>query len=1054
MNKLTTVNNSTLLQKKLSQLVTRLQQQANPLATNRDFATLESVVSEAFKILSQFYKDLSEPIYQPKAVVKDSIPTADDFNQNFTSIGDDLNTIFSEFGNMQGVVLGNFNYIVSRLNRLQAKLKNVSSLLGDYILFSNLPTKDAFFFSDSFNNTNRIEVNSPLLTVGQCEIDQDQGIITLPVDQKALTKITITDTPVINSNSNGVIGNNQQSGAQFHGTITDILDGNADTWFEYERVVFPDDGVALTLDLTINLGSAKVINFIRINPNNFGTRTPVEIVSLDTSTDGHTLISVKDDIPIAGWIGQDEANTFSLAGSTSKYAGQGLYTFTPRKAKYIHLSLRQSTPYIIRTSTAANKYRYAIGIRDIEVSALPYKTEGELISTNYTSIDEIRKVVLLSNQNPDPSTTSLLASIDHFVSPDNGISWYQIRPRVSEGVSNIAQTVPELIDFNGTGIGAVSTSSPVYNLRYKTKLTRNKDAFTPETSGIVQEIEHVGDLFSMPLSAPFTLSLQKTAVANTIRVTDPDIGMFGNTTKRKPIAIGNGGKLVVSLPFTVLPKVRQKNYIAGKWTLTESNNIVFYINGSAWSPGLLSSTNKTYLLKRGSDSASATVEFGDGTNGAAVPDKAIVSYTIQNPYRLAPGRGEGHKALLEYPPSNDTSRDLLGYISPVEVTTTILSKGSRRNQLQPYIQHSGPTSDTTGIWKITISDLTVFQTEVEYKDGISELTGVGYYSFDFSNGILYSYTPVSDTGDTTVTYAYTPVVIIPSTGWSYDGNSVLISDDWYRTWTVSDESIPASVNYFNLSKLSVAPGTVVFSDNVSTPPASLLTEVAYVDGHSELLSVIQTSEQISALSAGTTSIPFKMKISTDPSLQVRFSRSDIFKTKKGTIGAVAADGDYYIDTGTSSSATGRIYVYLDNAQTDPGSVTYYFDDPQGTASKKYSINYSTGEVYCSSVTGSNIVATYEYTNYVLIYTVAREIPSTDWEYDSSTNSVTLKDREILKNLKIPAITEVGSVGSPKMYEVLYDHVLSTRQDIAELEPYFSPVLRDYALKIIPKSKLL
>ena len=59
MNSLTTPIPSTLLQQKLAQLVIQLQQQASPTGANQDFATMESVLTEAFKLLSQFYKTLS-----------------------------------------------------------------------------------------------------------------------------------------------------------------------------------------------------------------------------------------------------------------------------------------------------------------------------------------------------------------------------------------------------------------------------------------------------------------------------------------------------------------------------------------------------------------------------------------------------------------------------------------------------------------------------------------------------------------------------------------------------------------------------------------------------------------------------------------------------------------------------------------------------------------------------------------------------------------------------------------------------------------------------------
>lgn len=1061
MNSLTTPRSSTLLLEKLSRLVISLQQKANPSGTNQDFATLESSLGEAFKILSQFYKDLSAPIYKPENTYPDSVPTALTYNNNFTNIGYDLKTVYAELQNMQGVTLGNFNYMTSRLNRLQGKLKTVSSLLGDFILYSDLATKDALFFSDSFNNTNRIEVNSPLLNKEQCEIDQDQGIITLPIDRQAQVKITITDIPIINQNSNGVIGNNQEPGAVFHGTITDILDGNADTWFEYERVVSVDDGVALILDLTLSLSNPKVVNYIRINPNNFGTRTPVEIVSLDTSIDGHTLTSIKDDIPIAGFVAQDEANTFTLAGSTSKFAGQGLFTFTPRKIKYIHLTLRQSSSYVIPSTS---KSRYAIGIRDIEVAALPYKTDGELISTNFTSIDEIRKLVLLSSQNPDPATISLLAAIDHFVSPDNGVSWFQVRPKVSAGTSNSVQTVPELIDFNGVEVGSVTTSNPVNTIRYKAVLSRNKDSFNNNTPELAQEVDSSADLFSIPASAPFNFKLQKTAIPGTIRVLDPDIGTFGDAASRKNLAIGNGKKLKIFLPLEEIPIEYKKQWDGTKWTLSKRLNLDIFVDGDRWSSGLLAGSNKSYLVQTSpafsNSKLKVSIEFGDGTNGVVVGQGQIVSMAFRDPVQVNPSQGTGHLASIPYPTIRDTSRALLSSYGSLQTTTQILRKGETRHQLQPFIASSGSTPDATGPWRIVFSDTSVFNNAVSFIDGFNELTGSNYYSIDFLNGMLYSSTPVSNTGDTTITYSYYSFNVIDKNDWSFqdlsDGSpGISISDKSYSTFKVTGESIPSGVNYFNLSHLSVAPGTIVFSGS----PAELSKEVLFVDGHQELIGVIQTSEELPPSTSWTSgggsliNTPFNMKISSDPSFQVQFSRTDIFLVKQPTTAACTTLGDYCIEY-PPTYPTGRLTVNLTGTYDDLGTVTYYYEDPQAVLANRYSVNYNTGEVYCFATTPAGVTVDYQYTRYLLLYTAARLIDSNDWEFDAVQNTVTLKDREILSNYKIPSSIQAGGIGSSKMYEIDYQYISKPRENVAELEPFFSPILRDYSLKLIPKSRLL
>ena len=377
-NKHLVSDDTQLLRERLNQLSSKLQ---GSLASI-ELQTQEEYLAEAIRVLQSFYKNLDTPRTETPDIKQDDLPDWDIYDTLWNQLLEDLTVIFAELENVETLTVANFNYITTESNRLTARLKAVSSKLGDYILYSTNPTKDAIFFKDSFNDLSKVEVLSPLLNKQQCEINQDEGIVTLPINYEADSLIRVTETPVINPDSNGVIGNNQELGADYNGDIDVILDNNPDTWFEYERVVLPtsDDKEPLVLDMTINLGEEKVINRIRINPNNFGTKTVIQVEAIDTSLDGQVYTSIKDDIPIADFVVEDEENIFSLAPSTSKYAGQGIYSFTPRKAKYVHVTLKQAEPYLVDT-VAGERLRYAVGVRDITIRGLVYQNAG-VISRN------------------------------------------------------------------------------------------------------------------------------------------------------------------------------------------------------------------------------------------------------------------------------------------------------------------------------------------------------------------------------------------------------------------------------------------------------------------------------------------------------------------------------------------------------------------------------------------------------------------------------------------------------------------------------------------------
>jgi hypothetical protein len=1047
-NKHTTSTYSTLLRNKLGKLAIKLQQRSHPTGVNTDLVTLEQVVGEAVKLLGKFYKNLSEPNFEPVEAIPNTPPTATDYNDNFESIKEDLEVIFGEFENMEGVTMGSFNYMVSRLNRLHRKLKSASSLLGDYILFSDLATKDAIFFSDSFNNLNRIEVNSPLLNTDQCEISQVEGIVTLPAEKKSQTSLNISETPVINANSNGTIGNNQETGAQYNGDISVILDNNADTWFEYERIVSADDGEALVLDFTINLGSEEIINFVRVSPNNFGTRKPVQILNIDTSLNGKDFVSIKDDIPIAGFVAQDEENVFSLAPSTSKFAGQGLYTFTPRKARYVHLTLEQATSYIISTSNG-ERFRYAIGVRDVDIQAVPYKKKGEVVSTAYETNEEIRKVVLLSSQNPDSATTSKLASISHYVSPDNGISWHQIRPKVSVGKANTTQIVPELIDFNGVAVDTINTASPVTSLRYKAILERDPEAFDDASSELAQTIEDVTELHTLPTTTPYAIVLQETPIEGTLKVVDPNFGSRGIEDDLYQITVGTGDKLVIKLPFPLkhdnykYPYV--VSYIESGIPLEPDDPQLIYIDGELWQNMLSPDSgpdDKHYYL----NFEDQELEFGDGVTGRAVPQGATITMRLGEE-RLYPDTGPSHIATLDYTTTNNQKECELALIHPMAEKTVVLPPGSTRNVLDEDIM-------SHNAYPITFSDTTVFNSRVLHPNLV---TSAGDYYLNTNTGLLLSYTPTSTVTKTTISYYYRKREIIHEDNWSFSDqgavfNTISISDDVYQTFSTetTPETIPAGVKYFSLRNWAIVPGSL----SVTTPSGVIASgvygiEVAYKDGYTEFSDVIETREKISAIEgiSGATNITkaFTLEITADTDYEVTFSNPEIFAS--GVVGAPATVGEYQIDR-----ANRQYTVRVDRSITSPGYVSYYYVNPQATTGGLYSVNYPTGEIFLNTSTGAADTIFYEYTDYRLKYPVAREIPSSNWTLDRKSNRITIEDREILRSMKVPQVA--GNQESSKYYRLSYKYVATPRADIEELEPYFSPVLKDYALKVITASNLI
>ena len=72
----------------------------------------------------------------------------------------------------------------------------------------------------------------------------------------------------------------------------------------------------------------------------------------------------------------------------------------------------------------------------------------------------------------------------------------------------------------------------------------------------------------------------------------------------------------------------------------------------------------------------------------------------------------------------------------------------------------------------------------------------------------------------------------------------------------------------------------------------------------------------------------------------------------------------------------------------------------------------------------------------------------DWNYNNIDNTIQIGPAEI-KNLQ-----SLMKASDEKTYLINYDYVSKTREDIESLATYFTPIIKDYALKFITKSGLL
>jgi hypothetical protein len=111
----------------------------------------------------------------------------------------------------------------------------------------------------------------------------------------------------------------------------------------------------LNVNFTVNLTRTELLNWISLNPNNFGEKDYIQILSIETSEDGSTFTKLEgfDDneynITITGTanreLNSDLVNE-TLSPDKFKYAGQGIWLFAPRKVSSLRFTIRQPQSYI------------------------------------------------------------------------------------------------------------------------------------------------------------------------------------------------------------------------------------------------------------------------------------------------------------------------------------------------------------------------------------------------------------------------------------------------------------------------------------------------------------------------------------------------------------------------------------------------------------------------------------------------------------------------------------------------------------------------------------
>jgi len=221
-----------------------------------------------FNALNEFYASIGKPTLKFKEARL--APVSDDYNNMVAEAVADMRTILSECSNLNGVLEQSFTEIELDRKMLQNRIRYIGKLLEKVKVAAD-NAKVGQVVGDSFINTKSLDAG--MVSGRVANINATEGVRTRKKVQSDdyASSCNVDVLPI----SNGFPGNTHlvdvlDSSFHFlgqdglHLSLKDIIDGNNDTWFEYELFSISD----YEWEKTIGLGFeyAENVSWVTENP--------------------------------------------------------------------------------------------------------------------------------------------------------------------------------------------------------------------------------------------------------------------------------------------------------------------------------------------------------------------------------------------------------------------------------------------------------------------------------------------------------------------------------------------------------------------------------------------------------------------------------------------------------------------------------------------------------------------------------------------------------------------------------------------------------------------
>lgn len=542
-------------------------------------ATEEATAAIVAETIQRYYTQLGKPLTLTRTAEPGHLPFIEEYNDTIEEMAEDISILFSETEKIGDHLGEYFNYAQSEKMRIRSRIQTLGGLTNDLNLIANDTAENGMYFRNSFNDTSGIAYD---LIMGEAaQVATMEGIVTLARSEtmnrspkarvktiqgngEAGTYHLMRNLRVTKEDGTIAINGAYVSDQTPNDQVSEILDGRPDTIFEYQMVNANEDdirniakgydfgwakgakeGDRLRVKFVIELEEAESINWINLNPYHPPlSKGRVTVYSIRTSEDGFEYLPLYEG---GSYVINSEINSTpqsyradalfdgSNSFTESKFAGQGVWAFPSRKAKYVEVVMDQhesyeeqightyynkikrdangntvGKPVRIRESevpttiqgSPVGKYtldreteiekgiegfpgwRYVIGLRDINVMSYQFKEKSELVFEQHETEEPIQTIMLYANEKiPDSYLTEISKSNDwvqYFISIDD-VNWHRISPMHHQPVAKDGFP-PKLFEINGRETdmanafqlhkGYLESDKPVTSVRVKMLLQR------------------------------------------------------------------------------------------------------------------------------------------------------------------------------------------------------------------------------------------------------------------------------------------------------------------------------------------------------------------------------------------------------------------------------------------------------------------------------------------------------------------------------------------------------------------------------------------------------